>query len=181
MTVSYNLITADGFGLLLAALRDSPIEVLECNQCGLDSIVIDISSFPNNMKKLKLAENNLGRNSCRELAKILGRNATLAELFLYGNHIDDEGISFLVHALRSNKSLRNLNIHSNTRMTRVGHILLLKLVNDISSIEATMQINHTIILSTIVHCIMISQIRSRRLSVHLTRHTKVQKQLGRTK
>ena len=144
LIVSYNLITADGFGLLLAALRDSPIEELQCDRCGLDSIDIDISSFPKNMKKLNLAENNLGRNSCRELAKILGRDATLAELFLYGNHIDDEGIFFLVHALRNNKSLRNLNIQSNSKMTRVGHILLLKLVNDISSIEATMQSNHTI-------------------------------------
>jgi hypothetical protein len=144
LCVSYNLITANGFELLLGALRDEPIEELECSKCGLDSIEIDIDCFPKNMKKLNLGGNKLGRNSCRELAKILGPNSTLTELFLYRNHIDDEGISYLVHALRNNKSLRNLNIHSNTRMTRVGHILLLKLVNDISSINATMQSNHTI-------------------------------------
>ena len=68
LCVSYNLITADGFGLLLAALRDSPIEELECNQCGLGSIEIDSSCFPKNMKKLNLGANKLGRNSCRELA-----------------------------------------------------------------------------------------------------------------
>jgi hypothetical protein len=144
LCVEFNPITPEGFVLLLSALRDSPIEALECNQCGLDYVEIDISNFPKNLKSLQLGRNKLGRNSCRELAKILGPNATLTELILLGNHIDDEGISFLVNALRSNKSLRTLYIHSNSRMTRVGHTLLLKLVNDITSIKGTMQSNHTI-------------------------------------
>jgi hypothetical protein len=144
LNVSRNPITPEGFTLLLAGLRDSPVEEIRCDQCELDSIEIDISCFPKNMKTLHLGKNKLGRNSCRELAKILGPNSTLIELFLYKNRIDDEGISHLVHALHSNKSLRTLNIHSNSKITRVGHMLLLKLVNDISSIKATMQSNHSI-------------------------------------
>eukprot|EP00984_Skeletonema_dohrnii_P012966 scaffold5316_cov90-Skeletonema_dohrnii-CCMP3373.AAC.10 len=138
-------IQTDTFNLLFRALRDSPITNLCVSHCGLDSIEIDGDSIPNNLQTLNLANNEINADGCRELAKLLRKeNSTLEQLSLWNNNVDDEGISILVNALRTNTSLTAINLHKNERITIEGIKLLLKLVNDISSIKATLQSNHTL-------------------------------------
>ena len=69
-------------------------------------------------------------------------NATLEQLYLEKNKIDDEGMSFLVIALQTNTSLYSMELRNNVGITIEGMKLLLKLLNDISSIKATLQSNH---------------------------------------
>jgi hypothetical protein len=73
-----------------------------------------------------------------------GDDATLKNLYLSGNKIDDEGVDILVDALQNNTSLTTLNLKRNDEISKQGQILLLKLVNDISSIKATLQSNRTL-------------------------------------
>jgi hypothetical protein len=66
-------------------------------------------------------------------------------LNLQRNDIDDEGVENLVNALQRNTTLRELDLGLNSGISRHGNIMLLKLVNDISSISATLQSNHTLL------------------------------------
>jgi hypothetical protein len=68
----------------------------------------------------------------------------MKNMSLRNNKIDDEGIEILVDALQGNASLKILDVWGNCQITKDGHIMLLTLVNDISSIEATLQSNHTL-------------------------------------
>ena len=139
-----NNIQSEGFNLLFRALRNSPIEELNCGRCGIESIEIEGEHIPRNLKELYLYENGINSDMCRELVKLLqGSDSKLKLLHLNGNDIDDEGVEIIVEALRSNKALNSLYIQGN-RISKQGKIMLLKLVNDISSIEATLQSNHTL-------------------------------------
>eukprot|EP00984_Skeletonema_dohrnii_P034428 scaffold33557_cov119-Skeletonema_dohrnii-CCMP3373.AAC.2 len=144
-----NDIKPEGFSLLFQALHNRPIERLHCNACSLESIEIDSNIIPRYLKVLSLAGSYIDAEGCREVAKLLQKkDPTLISLHLNGNKIDDEGVSVLVSALQNNTSLKKLDLSQNNDITSKGGGLLLKLVNDISSIKATMQSNHT--LQTIV-------------------------------
>ena len=65
-------------------------------------------------------------------------------LDLRRNKIDDEGVAVLIDALQNNTSLKTLDLRNNDGISNQGRIMLLKLVNDISSIKATLQSNHTL-------------------------------------
>ena len=141
-----NQIQSEGFNLLLRALHDSPIERLRVSRCSIGSITIDIEHSPRHLKLLNLCDNNINSDGCRELAKLLqGRDATLESLYLDNNQIDDNGVGILVSALHNNKSLKTLFLRGNNAISKRGKIKLLKLVNDISSIEATIRSNQTLI------------------------------------
>jgi Ran GTPase-activating protein (RanGAP) involved in mRNA processing and transport len=143
--VSRNNIGSDGFNTLFRALCDSPIEDLDCDKCGIDSIEIDGDRIPLNLRELDLTSNRINANGCRELAKLLqGGDSTLKKLHLDNNNIDDECVEILVNALKPNTSLKELYLESNRGITTEGRRLLLKLVNDVSSIKATLQSNHTL-------------------------------------
>ena len=71
-------------------------------------------------------------------------DAALTNLSLTGNKFDDQGVDILVDALRNNRSLADLNLGNNDGISKQGRIAMLKLVNDISSIKATFQSNHTL-------------------------------------
>jgi hypothetical protein len=73
-----------------------------------------------------------------------GEDVTLTYLWLKNNKIDDEGVAILVDALQKNTSLGKLDLRDNDDISTEGKIMLLKLVNDISSIKATLQSNHTL-------------------------------------
>ena len=73
-----------------------------------------------------------------------GGNATLQSLSLDGNEIDDEGVEVLVDALKNNTSLTYIYLLENDGISVEGMKLFLRLVNDISSIDATLQSNHTL-------------------------------------
>ena len=140
-----NIRGAAGFNVLFRALRDSPIEELLCNDCGIESIEIDSENKPKHLKQLYLDGNSINADGCREIAKLMqGEDATLTELHLAYNNINDDGVEALVDALQTNTSLAGLDLKENGGISKQGKIMLLKLVNDISSIEATLRSNHTL-------------------------------------
>eukprot|EP00984_Skeletonema_dohrnii_P029603 scaffold20365_cov78-Skeletonema_dohrnii-CCMP3373.AAC.1 len=145
LDLSYNNLQSEGFNMLFRALRDSPTEALNCCNCGIDSIEIDTNFIPPNLIWLYLRHNSISTDGCRELAKLLqGEDATLRELWLYHNKIDDDGVEILVDVLQNNKSLTTLDLLGNDGISDQGRLKLLKLVNDISCIKATLQSNHTL-------------------------------------
>ena len=139
-----NNLRSEGFSVLFRALRDSPIERLCCKNCGIASIEIDSSEhILLHLKYLLLEGNIINTDGCRELAKLLqGGDATLERLHLDGNNIDDEGVAILASALQSNTSLSTSYLEGD-KISKQGKIMLLKLGNDIASITATFQSNHT--------------------------------------
>ena len=140
-----NNLQSEGFNLLFRALSDNPIEKLFCNDCGIESIEINSEHIPRNLKMLRLADNSIDADGCCELVKLLqGGDSILNSLNLRNNKIDDEGVAILVDALKNNTSLGELILEKNTSMSIQGRIKLLKLVNDVSSIKATLRSNHTL-------------------------------------
>ena len=138
-----NNLQSEGFNILFRALRDCPVEQLWCQNCGIESIEIDLEHIPRHLKQLNLHWNNINADGCRGLAKLLqDGDAALTDLSLDGNEIDDDGVEILVNALQSNSRLRRLGLEGNDSISKQGKIMLLKLVNDISSIETTLQSNH---------------------------------------
>jgi Ran GTPase-activating protein (RanGAP) involved in mRNA processing and transport len=144
LNLSDSNIQSEGFNLLFRELRDSPMKELSCNNNGIESIEIDSDHIPRNLKSLALEGNRINAEGCRGLAKLLqGGNSTLIHFWLDKNKIDDEGVAILVDALQNNTSLKYLILSGND-ISIEGKILLLKLVNDISSIKATLETNHTL-------------------------------------
>jgi hypothetical protein len=89
-------IGSEGFNLLWRALRDSPIEILLCVSCGIESIEIDDDNIPKKLTKLMLSESNINTDGCRELVKLLqGADSTLKELWLQYSRV------LMTKALRS--------------------------------------------------------------------------------
>ncbi|KAK1746068.1 hypothetical protein QTG54_002675 [Skeletonema marinoi] len=130
---------------MFRALRDSPIEELYCNRCGIESIEIDTEHIPKHLTWLSLIGNIINANGCHELAKLLqGGDSTLKDLYLTDNTIDDEGVAILVAALQNNTSLTALSLRGNDAISKQGKVSLLRLVCNISSIESTLQSNHTL-------------------------------------
>ena len=145
LSLSNNNIQSGGFNMIFRALRDSPIETLFCRWCGIESIEIEKENSPRHLRQLALQGNSINTDGCRQIAKLLqGGDVTLKSLNLEGNKIDDEGVEILVDALQNNKSLKDLDLKGNKRISKHGNIMLLKLVNDVSSIEATLRSNHTL-------------------------------------
>jgi hypothetical protein len=143
--LDHNNIQSEGINLLFRSLRDSQIQYLSCDNSGIDSIDIDRNNIPQNLVYLCLDGNNINADGCRELTKLLqGEDATLSILGLRDNNIDDEGVEILVDALRNNTSLESLGLNGNHDISYQGKIMLLKLVNDVSSIHATLQSNQTL-------------------------------------
>ena len=144
-----NNIQSEGFNMLFRALRDSPIETLNCNYCGIESIEIHSEHIPKHLAYLFLMNNFIKADGCRDLAKLLlGSDSSLECLHLAYNKIDDDGVEILVDALQSKNtaltSLKHLNLTGNHGISKKGQIIALKLVNDISSIKATFQSNHAL-------------------------------------
>eukprot|EP00985_Skeletonema_marinoi_P024617 scaffold17243_cov168-Skeletonema_marinoi.AAC.2 len=144
LVLANNNIKSEGFNMLLRALRDSPIEILNCDNCGIEAIEIDNNYSPKHLTTLRLSDNRINVDVCRGLAKLLqGRNATLSTLWLQNNRIDDDGAGILADALRNNTSLTILFLKDNL-IAIEGAKSFLQLVNDVSSIKATLQSNHTL-------------------------------------
>ena len=146
LNISGNNITSEGFSSLLMALSDSPIKELYCGGGDLEDFDIYVDEFPRDMSVLNLQENNINADGCRELGKLLeqGNNFALRELYLDTNNIDDEGLEILVGALENNTSLEYLNLQNNGGISIKGLKRLLKLLNDVSTIKATLRSNHTL-------------------------------------
>eukprot|EP00984_Skeletonema_dohrnii_P012758 scaffold5207_cov96-Skeletonema_dohrnii-CCMP3373.AAC.5 len=145
LNLDANTFESEGFNALMRALRDSPIESLSCDRCGIESIDIDSEHIPKHLTHLYFSKNSINADGCRGLAKLLqGGDSTLNFLNLDDNKIDDEGVEILADALKHNRSLTTLTLRRNNDISRQGQIMLLKLISDISSIKATLQSNHTL-------------------------------------
>jgi len=122
---------------------------MRCSGCGIELIEIDNDHIPPCVKYLDFYGNNINTDGCRGLAKLLqgrdaGGNSALKVLGLSNYKIDDAGVAILVDALQNNTSLQTLVLEGNEDISIQGQIMLLKLVNDITSIQATLQSNHTL-------------------------------------
>ncbi len=145
LDLSDNDLRSEGFNFILQALHNSTVEWLDCCNCGIESIEIDSDHIPRHLDVLSLSRNSISVDGCRGLTNLLlGGDTTLERLFLDRNNIDNEGVEILTNALQNNTSLTELNLSGNDGISKQGQLLLLKLVNDISSIEATLQSNHTL-------------------------------------
>ena len=149
LELSGNNIQSEGFNRLIRSLRDSSIEHLHCGNCSIESIDIDTDYFPRSLKTLYLGSdqyhgcNRINSNGCRGIAKLL-QGDLLEKLRLEMNLIGDEGVAILVDALKTNTTLDLLCLNGNDGISRNGRIMMLELVNDMSSIKATLQSNHTL-------------------------------------
>lgn len=174
LNLNFNNLQSEGFNMLLRALSNSPIEGLYCLGCGIQSIEIDSENIPRNLKILVLSENNVDADGCRGLATLLQADSTLTTLYLRENKIDDEGVEILVDALQNNTSLEDLDLRQNDDgISKRGQISLLKLVNDVSSIRATLQSNHTL------RCIRLNDLSN--ANEHIQRHIDAATNINRTK
>ncbi|KAK1742614.1 hypothetical protein QTG54_007179, partial [Skeletonema marinoi] len=91
-----------------------------------------------------LCYNTINSAGCLALAQLLQReDSTLQTLLLRDNFIDDEGASILATSLRKNKTLTCLDLRGNP-ISEIGHGTFFSLVNDMSSIRATLSSNHTL-------------------------------------
>ncbi len=148
--ISFNNIRSEGFNELFRALHTSPIEELICDRCDIETIDIDGELIPQNLEFLHLQGNKINSDSCREIAKLL-QGGPMTSLHLDDNKIDDEGVEILVDALKTNTSLKYLHTSKNDGITAEGMKSFLRLVNDVSSINATMQSNHTLRGLDVIH------------------------------
>ena len=147
LNIDCNEIKSTGFGILVRALSNSPIEKLSCEDCEIESIeIIDTNFFPPKLKNLNLSKNTFDVEGCQELAKLLQwKESSLVQLDICSCEINDEGVAVLVDALRNNTTLQKIYLVGNDdTISMRGEIMMLKLVNDISSIKATLQSNHTL-------------------------------------
>ena len=172
LNLDNNNFQSEGLSMMLYALCNSSIEELSCCGCGIKSIDIDTNFFPNHLTVLNLNNNNINTDGCRRLSKLLQKGeCALTNLFLNQNGIGCDGVEILADAIQDNSSLLSLNLsnnkikddgvaalvaslQSNTKLRQLclakndvsdqGKIMLLKLVIDISSINATLQSNHTL-------------------------------------
>ncbi len=146
LRIGVHNMTTGGCAALFRALGNSVVEDLELRSCGLTSLDININHMPEHLSDLNLSNNSIGPYGCLGLAQLLQKeNSTLRSLRLNNNNINDEAVQILVNALRNNTSLTSIELEGNEEITKEGMILLLKLVNDVSSIKATLQSNHTLI------------------------------------
>lgn len=77
------------------------------------------------------------------ISSALGQNISLDRLDLSYCEIDDRGIQKLSTSLKSNSTLRFLNIEGNY-LSSSGMYSLLKCIYDTSSIQSLWESNHTI-------------------------------------
>jgi Ran GTPase-activating protein (RanGAP) involved in mRNA processing and transport len=151
-SINENNIQSEGINSLWSALRNSPIKILSCSGCGIESIQID-NHIPKKLQILNLSDNMFSVEGCRRLAKLLrGTDSKLGSLNLENSNIDDEGVAIFVNALQDNKSLTHFYLIGNESISNKGKAMLLKLVNDISSIKATLESNHTLEFLTVDEC-----------------------------
>ena len=140
-------INSQGFESLIKALSGGPIEELVLCRCDITDIsALNLSSVTlPHLKKITLNRNSIGREGIVELSNILQQERiTLTKLHLHSTDIDDEDLEILANSLKRNTTLTNLCLTGN-KITDIGYRTILKLLNDVSSIENTYNSNHTLL------------------------------------
>ena len=78
-----NSIQSEGLNLMFRALRNSPIKMLNCKGCGIETIEIDSDHIPKYLTDLDLKDNKINADGCRGLANALHQgDTTLTTLWL---------------------------------------------------------------------------------------------------
>lgn len=97
------------------------------------------------LHELDLQGNNIGRNGCAALAKMLAnRGCELQTLLLKDNFIDNVGISSLKYGLANNESLETLDIARENSITGEGWSALSKCLCNVKTINSTFLSNHSL-------------------------------------
>jgi len=139
-----NRVGDEGLEAIGRALASSPIQYLLLDDCDIKEVTISNGLFPKYLDHLSLCYNKINSAGCLALAQLLQREySTLKTLSLRDNFIDDEGASILSTSLRKNKTLTCLDLRGNP-ISEIGHGAFFSLVNDMSSIRATLSSNHTL-------------------------------------
>ena len=83
-------------------------------------------------------------SSCRAIASfIANKKCMMRELYLDHNHINDDGCRMIAESLRTNRRLRRLSFE-NKEITKEGYKSFIPVLCDTSSIESTLDSNHTL-------------------------------------
>ena len=95
------------------------------------------------LTRLNLGGNGIGRLGCVVIANLLRSDeASLVELILSFNAIDDECAEILVTSLSHNTNLEELHLNGNDNISCVGWESFRRLVCDTTSLSATHKSNH---------------------------------------
>ena len=139
------------FDVLVSTLHNKGVEKLYFENCNVTNIsALETYNLPN-LQHLNLEGNIIGRDGCRILSSVLQRDDTsLKYLYLDNTGIDDDGAELLANSLKLNAKLKEL-VLSRNNITKRGHTVFLKLLNDVSSIESTYNSNHTLNALAFVH------------------------------
>jgi len=140
-----NNLNSECFELLIKTIRGRQVRKLFLQRCSIEHISVLETHTPLNLLTLHLENNNIGREGCVTLSKMLQKEGTkLAELYLNSTGIGDEGAEVLGASLRNNTTLHTLRV-SNNNITERGKRAFSKLLVDISSIDNTYNnSNHTL-------------------------------------
>ncbi len=118
--LSSNQISSEGVSTLVNVLRNIPtLEelYLDCNRVsdlGVQLLAQGISHDNTNLKVLYLGSNGITQEGAYHLAEMLKTNQTLRRLNLSENNIGDQGVQLLANALnRHNRTLIHLDLNSN--------------------------------------------------------------------
>ena len=143
LNVSGNLIKTEGLWWLMKGLTGGSIEKLNLRHCGLTNLAVIEKCSLTNLQVLYLSDNS-NIDGCESIAELLRRGGSkLKKLYLNRCNIRDEGAEMIANSLTNNTSLTHLELESNN-ITLKGQLALLRLVNDISSVNKTYNSNHTL-------------------------------------
>ena len=148
LNVSGNNIETDGLWWLLQGLGNGCIEKLNLRHCGLSNMSIldkaHVLYLPN-LQVLYLSDNsNIGADGCSSIASLLRSSSSkMKKFYLNRCNIGDEGVQFIAESLVNNTSLCYLELESNN-IRRKGLTALLKLLNNVETIQATYNSNHVL-------------------------------------
>ena len=148
LNVSGNNIETEGLRWLLQGLGNNGcIEKLNLRHCGLCnmSILDKPHVYLPNLQVLYLSDNsNIGAEGCSSIASLLRSSGSkMKKFYLNRCHIGDEGVQFIAESLVNNTSLCYLELETNN-IRRKGLIALLKLLNNVDTIQATYNSNHVL-------------------------------------
>ncbi|NGX58086.1 MAG: hypothetical protein K940chlam3_00987 [Chlamydiae bacterium] len=105
--------------ILVNLLRLSCLEELHMvrSELGPDTREIGRALGENtSIKKLEIAQNNIGSEGVKWIAEALIHNRTLTELSLQSDEIDNNGAQYFTEALESNETIKKIDLRDNDRI-----------------------------------------------------------------
>jgi len=141
-----NNLDTECFELLVSTCSESStLNYLDVRDCNITDIsALERFSLTSKLTVLHVGSNNIGRQGFNILSNLLQQEGSvLKAIGLSNTGVGDDETEMLANSLKHNTSLEALYLDKNNIGKR-GCIALLKLVNDISSIESTYSSNRTL-------------------------------------